>query len=256
MSTTRRVTALSAGLLAVLGSAAPGLAVSAPAFSDAPLQLSSPAGHHMVAQVGGIRNSSSSNWSGYAATGAKFTSVTASWVQPTGKCTSATTYSSFWIGLDGDGSSSVEQTGSEVDCSGGSPQYYAWYEMYPAYPVNFSNTVRPGDHFTSSVTESGSGSFKLVLSDTTQGWSRSVTKSLASAALASAEVIAEAPSSSSGVLPLTNFGTASFTSATANGQPIGNYSPDQINMVSGSTTKATTSALSGGNAFTVTWKHS
>jgi hypothetical protein len=122
--------------------------------------------------------------------------------------------------------------------------------------VNFSNTVRPGDHFTSSVTESTGGKFTLVLSDTTQGWTRTVNKTLSSAALASAEVIAEAPSSSSGVLPLTNFGTASFTGATANGQPIGNFSPDRINMASGSTTKATTSALSGGSAFTVTWKHS
>ena len=255
MSTTRRVTALSATLLAVLGSAAPGVAAAAPAFVNAPIQLSA-SSHHVLPQIGGIRNSTSSNWSGYAATGAKFTSVTASWVQPTGHCTSATSYSSFWIGLDGDGSNSVEQTGSEVDCSGGSPQYYAWYEMYPAYPVNFPGTVRPGDHFTSSVTESGSGSFTLKLSDTTQGWSKTVTKTLRNAALASAEVIAEAPSSGSGVLPLTNFGTASFTNATANGQPIGNFSPDNITMGSGSTTKATTSALSGGNAFSVTWKHS
>ncbi|MHA6759762.1 G1 family glutamic endopeptidase [Streptacidiphilus sp. PAMC 29251] len=255
MSTTRRATALSATLLAVLAAAAPGVAAAAPGLVNAPLQPST-SSHPLAAHGGGIRNSTSSNWSGYAATGAKFTSVTASWVQPTGHCTSATSYSSFWIGLDGDGSSSVEQTGSEVDCSGGSPQYYAWYEMYPAYPVNFPGTVRPGDHFTSSVTESGSGSFTLKLSDTTQGWSKTVTKTLRNAALASAEVIAEAPSSSSGVLPLTNFGTASFTSATANGQPIGNFSPDNITMASGSTTKATTSGLSGGNAFSVTWKHS
>jgi len=255
MSTTRRVTALSATLFAVLGAAAPGLASAAPGIADRPMSPGAAASHHVLPMAGGARNSSSSNWSGYAATGSTFTKVSASWVQPTGHCGSGTTYSSFWIGLDGDGSSTVEQTGSEVDCSGGSPQYYSWYEMYPAYPVNFSNTVRPGDHFTSTITASSSKTFTLVLTDSTQGWTRTVTKSLSSAALASAEVIAEAPSSSSGVLPLTNFGTVSFSGATANGQSIGNYSPDRINMVSGSTTKASTSALSSGSAFTVTWKH-
>ena len=33
-----------------------------------------------------------------------------------------------------------------------SPRYFAWYEMFPAFPVNFSNRVRPGDHFSASVT--------------------------------------------------------------------------------------------------------
>ncbi|MGK4585481.1 G1 family glutamic endopeptidase [Kitasatospora sp. HPMI-4] len=250
----RRRTAVSAAVLATLANAAPALAVSGSLPLQAPMAAT--ARPHVGPHGGGLRNSTSGNWSGYAATGSKFTSVTASWVQPAGKCTSATTYSSFWIGLDGDGSNSVEQTGSEVDCSGGSPQYYSWYEMYPAYPVNFSNTVRAGDHFTAGVTTNGSGSFTLTLSDTTQGWSHTVNSTLKSAALASAEVIAEAPSSSTGVLPLTDFGTAAFTSATANGQSIGNFSPDRITMASGSTTKATTSALSGGQNFSVTWNHS
>ncbi|SEM15019.1 G1 family glutamic endopeptidase [Streptacidiphilus jiangxiensis] len=245
MRTTRRATALSAALLAVLATAAPAVAVTAPVIGNGTV-------HNLHVH---LRNSSSSNWSGFAATGGGFTSISASWVEPTGKCTSATTYSSFWVGIDGDGSNSVEQTGSEVDCSGGVPQYYSWYEMYPAYPVNFSNTVRPGDHFTGSVTYNGSGKFTMKLSDTTQGWSRSVSKTYSPAQRYSVEVIAEAPSSSTGVLPLTNFGTVNFTNAAANGQALGNYGPDQINMVSGSTTKATTSSLSGGENFSVTWKH-
>jgi hypothetical protein len=247
MPTIRRTTALSAALLAALGTAAPAMATAAPAL------ITDGTVHNLHIH---LRDSSSSNWSGYAATGGGFTSISASWVEPTGHCSGSTTYSSFWVGIDGDGSNSVEQTGSEVDCSGGSPQYYSWYEMYPAYPVNFSNTVRPGDHFTGSVTYNGSGKFTMKLSDTTQGWSRSVTKTYSPAQRYSVEVIAEAPSSSAGVLSLTNFGTVSFTNSLANGQPIGNYSPDQINMVSGSTTKASTSSLSGGTSFSVTWKHS
>ena len=72
-----------------------------------------------------ITNSSSSNWSGYAVTGSRFTSVSASWTEPTARC-SGTAYSSFWVGLDGDTSNTVEQTGTDADCSGSAPQYYAW----------------------------------------------------------------------------------------------------------------------------------
>lgn len=252
MSATKRLTALSAAAAAVLSvlATAPAMATAAPSILNTPV-----AGNRLIGHGGGIFHSTSSNWAGYAATGSTFTSVSASWVQPAVKCGSATTYSSFWIGIDGDGSNSVEQTGTEADCYGGQAYYSSWYEMYPAYPVNYSNTVAPGDHFTSTVSESG-GTFTLTLSDTTRGWTKTTKKTSNTAELASAEVIAEAPSSSSGVLPLSNFGTASFSASRANGQAIGNYGPDRINMASGSTTKATTSALSGGTAFSVTFDHS
>jgi hypothetical protein len=149
----------------------------------------------------------------------------------------------------------VEQTGTEADCSSGRAVYSSWYEMYPAYPVNYSNPVSAGDHFTSTITRSGT-KYTLTLTDTTKGWTKTTTKTQSGLSNASAEVIAEAPSSSSGVLPLSNFGTASFTNATANGQAIGNYAPDKIDMASGSTTKATTSSLSGGENFSVTYHHS
>ncbi|MFF7154236.1 G1 family glutamic endopeptidase [Streptomyces sp. NPDC008139] len=254
MSATTRITAVSAVAAAVLSALA--TAPSAVASADSSVRLTPMGSHRLIGPNSRIVHSTSSNWAGYAATGSTFTSVSASWVQPSVTCTSATTYSSFWIGLDGDGSNSVEQTGTEADCSGGRAVYSSWYEMYPAYPVNYSNAVSPGDHFTSTVSTNGSGSFTLTLSDTTKNWTKTTTKTLQGASLASAEIIAEAPSSSTGVLPLAHFSTASFTNATANGQAIGTYGPDKINMASGSTTKATTSALSGGNAFSVTWNHS
>jgi hypothetical protein len=203
-----------------------------------------------------ITHSTSTNWSGYAVTGSRFTSVSSSWTEPTATC-SATAYSSFWVGLDGDTSNSVEQTGTDADCSGKTPEYYAWYEMYPKYPVNFSNTVRPGDHMSASVTTNGSGSFTLTISDSTQGWTKTTTARLKSAKLASAEVIAEAPSSSSGVLPLANFGTVSFSGASANGALLTSTTSniDPITMSSGSTVKAQPSSISSG-AFSVAWKHS
>jgi hypothetical protein len=129
--------------------------------------------------------------------------------------------------------------------------------MYPKFPVNLSGTVRPGDKLNASVTTNGSGSFTLTLSDTTQGWTNTTNARLKSAKLASAEVIAEAPSSSGGVLPLANFGTVNFSNATANGSLLTSSTPgiDPITMASGSTVKAQPSNISSGG-FSVTWKHS
>ena len=201
-----------------------------------------------------ITQSTSTNWSGFAATGTTFTSVSASWTQPTAKCSAGeTSYSSFWVGLDGYNSSTVEQTGTDADCSSGTPRYYAWYEMYPKFPVNLSNPVVPGDQLTASVTVGSGGRFTLTIGDTSQGWSFTTTQKLNHASLSSAEVIAEAPSSRGGVLPLANFGTVSFTNATANGQPLNNFTTDPITMASGSTVKAQPSKLSNG-AFSVPWQ--
>ena len=203
-----------------------------------------------------ISQSTSSNWSGYSAVNGRYTSVRANWTQPTARCTSQTTYSSFWVGLDGDGSSTVEQTGTSADCSGGTPRYYAWYEMYPKFPVTLSLAVRAGDSISGSVTTSGNGRFTLTLRNNRTGVTSQTTQTLKRARLASAEAIAEAPSSSGGVLPLTNFGTVGFSAATVNGISIGSFNPDRINMVSNGVTKASTSALSGGTSFSVTWHHS
>jgi len=151
----------------------------------------------------------------------------------------------------------VEQTGSEADCAGGHAQYFAWYEMFPAFPVNFANPVRPGDHFTGSVTVTGGGHYTLVLKDTTRGWSHTIRKTLTSAKNASAEVIAEAPSSSSGILPLTNFGTVRFSNAAVDGAAISKSHAVKITMANGSgRAKDSVSALSGGKSFSVKWLHS
>ena len=206
----------------------------------------------------GIRNAAqSTNWSGYAADSGTYTSVSASWVQPTGTCTSATRYSSFWVGLDGYNSSTVEQTGTDTDCVHGKPQYYGWYEMYPANSYSFGNTVKPGDHITASVVYEGSNEFKLTLADTTQNWSVSTTQALAGAARSSAEVIIEAPccTRSGGILPLADFGTVNVSNSVADGSPIGNLSPTQIIMVDSSgLDKDTVSSLSSSENFSATWE--
>jgi hypothetical protein len=205
-----------------------------------------------------IGHSASSNWAGYAVAGGTYTTVSARWTQPAVNCSATPTgWSSFWVGIDGYTSNTVEQTGTEADCSSGRAVYSAWYEMYPKYPKTYSNPVSAGDRFTASVTTNGRGSFTLTLSDTTKGWSQTTTARSRQARLASAEVIAEAPSSSGGVLPLADFGSVAFSGATVNGALLTSSTPgiDPITMQSGGTVKAQPSSISGGS-FSVSWKHS
>ncbi|MGH1552821.1 G1 family glutamic endopeptidase [Streptomyces sp. L7] len=132
----------SAGFVLVTAAAlTAALATPSLAASNTPAQLTqSIASHeshalHGLAQPGKVNATvSSTNWSGYAATGSTgaYTSVTSSWTQPTVTCGSATTYSSFWVGLDGYSNSALEQTGTEADCIGGKATYGAWWEVLPA----------------------------------------------------------------------------------------------------------------------------
>lgn len=217
-----------------------------------------------------IRNGTSSNWSGYAVetnlkTPAKnaVTNVVGSWTVPKVTCTSATTYSSVWVGIDGYSDNTVEQTGTEQNCSRSKASYYAWYEMYPHAMVTANLSVTPGDSITASVQYSSANTYTLVLTDNTTGNSYTTSQRLSGASRESAEWIAEAPSSYS-VLPLADFGTVNFTgsSATLN-TTTGTISDtawqnDDIQMLlNAKTPKATPSALSvGGSAFSVTWEHS
>jgi len=211
-----------------------------------------------VRRHGRVYQEQSSNWSGYAASGGSgsYNSVSASWTQPTATCNdSGDEYAAFWVGLDGFNSNSVEQTGTDSDCSGGSPDYYGWYEMYPAAPVYFTDPVQPGDSMSASVTFSGSDTYTLVLTDNTEGWNETETIQESGLANSSAEVITEAPSSEFGPLPLADFGTVNFSGSTANGGSMDAQNPTQIIMVGSSGDQLdTTSPMDGAGDFSNTWE--
>lgn len=222
---------------------------------------------HSVRAKGAPVKVQSGNWSGYAdtKTSGKYSQVTGSWTQPKGTCGSSQSFAVFWMGIDGDNSSTVEQDGTGIECNGGTPTYFSWWEMFPSNSVQVVSTaVRPGDHVTSSVVRSGTKYALKVTDSTHTAASFSTTQSCAAATCvdSSAEWIAEAPSGSSGILPLTNFGSWTLTGATVNaGTKSGTIKtfPDQeITMVNGSgQVKAQPGALnSAGNQFKVTWKRS
>ena len=173
-----------------------------------------------------VQQASSENWSGYVASpsgsGSPYSSVSGSWVAPTASCTSGQSYSAFWVGLGGSGEgSTLEQTGTEADCSaGGTASYFAWYELVPAAPIKVSLAVHPGDQMTGKVTVDGT-SVAVSITDHTTGQAFTRTLTMDNPDVSSAEWIAEAPSacdeteSSCSPLPLTDFGKVTFTGATA-----------------------------------------
>src|ERR1700677_97684 len=212
-----------------------------------------------VSAKGGIaRESESTNWSGYAADSGTYTSVSASWVQPNATCSgSGDKYASFWVGLDGYSSSTVEQTGTDSDCDGSTPSYYGWYETYPNPSYNFGDTIEPGDTIHASVTYESGSSFVYTLEDVTRDWSVSTTQKESGAARSSAEVIIEAPccTNSGGILPLADFGTVNLSDSLVDGSAIGDASPTEIIMVDSSgEDKDTVSSLSADENFSATWE--
>ncbi|AEW92697.1 MULTISPECIES: G1 family glutamic endopeptidase [Streptomycetaceae] len=162
-----------------------------------------------------------SNWGGYVAHGT-FRSVSGSWTEPHVTCQTADDLFAPWVGIDGDGSQTVEQTGVQTDCSSGSPQLSAWYEMYPAAPVYWNDPVDEGDHITASVTAGSGGRYTITLSDTTKGWTEHTTQYL-SAGNASAEAVIESPTQS-----YPAFDQLDFSGVTADGQPLDAYSPEAL----------------------------
>jgi hypothetical protein len=183
------------------------------------------------------------NWSGAAKTGSGFSSVTSAWTEPSVTCNSYNDLMAPWVGIDGYGSSTVEQTGVATDCSYGYPVYQAWYEMYPAGPVYYSTSSYPvyaGDHFTGTVTRSGT-TYTLTLTNTTRGWTARTVQSL-SASNASAEVIIESPTAS-----YPNFGTVYFTNSQINGSNLANWAPVLMDASNGYWYEDHTSAVSGGS---------
>lgn len=218
---------------------------------------------------------SSTNWNGYAVetAGGAVTNAKGSWIVPAVTCPSSPNeYAAFWVGIDGFNSNTVEQVGTDSDCQSGVPTYYAWFEFYP-HPSLLINSlsIQPGNVMSGEVSYNPqTKAFTVSITNMTTGQSFSGSSKVKSAKRSSAEWIAEAPSGSGGILPLAEFGTASYgydntavastsdaTVGAATG-PIGSFggSVVEISMVneSGTAIKAAPSALSSdGSSFFDTW---
>jgi hypothetical protein len=232
------------------------LLAASPAAASRPSQAAAaPLEGHVRRELG---SSQSTNWSGYAAHGAPFASVQGDWVQPEASCESARQHryalAAFWVGLDGYEDNTVEQTGTEADCEGPTPVYYAWWELYPKAPAVIEEPVRPLDVMHAEVSQD-----ELLLEDLTAGWTVSESFLPGSLAFSSAEWIAEAPAKNT----LTDFGSVHFSSASASDEALAGgaieskaWSDDAITLVGGSHAHPTAVATPGAleeeaRAFTI-----
>ncbi|MGA2557970.1 MAG: G1 family glutamic endopeptidase [Verrucomicrobiota bacterium] len=228
--------------------------------------------------------STSGNWSGYAVpregsgVSDAFSDVQGSWVVPTVTGTrGSATYSSVWVGLDGYETGTVEQIGTEQDWTGRAQANYVWFEMYPSGAYEITGfPANPGDTISAQVQYAGrvkvpvgrgktqtESVFTLTIINHTHNVSYVVPSSyttVATAARASVEWVAEAPSSRR-ILPLADFGTVYFgdcmaTSTGSDGvaKTISFWPDDSLTMVDPSGGRSTPSSLSpDGTAFSVTW---
>jgi hypothetical protein len=167
----------------------------------------------------------STNWSGYLATDANFTGVSASWIvtSPTGNNASISA-DSTWIGIGGVTSGDLIQTGTQnIVSASGQVSTSAFYELLPVSSQPISDiTVSPGDSITASIAEVSGEQWTITITDNTDEESSTITVTYSSS-LSSAEWIEEDPSySSRRQIPFDNFNKASFTnaSASANGNTV------------------------------------
>jgi peptidase A4-like protein len=156
----------------------------------------------------------SNNWAGFATYGDRFRFVSSTYTIPSINCGVSPdgSFDSQWVGLDGYTSSTVEQAGTYAVCSGGTPSYFAFYEMFPAPSVAFSD-VSPGDSITASVYFNGS-KWRLSLVDNTTGAGFSVNQSCPSGSICrnrNAEIISEVPNGGPPNASLADYGIAGFT---------------------------------------------
>jgi hypothetical protein len=181
------------------------------------------------------------------------TSVHALWTEPQVKCGTAATYGAIWVGIDGDGSQTVEQTGTQESCRGGHLSVDGWYEMYPkpAVALPAGHTVEPGNVMRATVAYHGAGTFSLTLRNVSRGWTATELLSAPTAARVSAEVVIETPSSETP--NLNHFGTVTFTGVTINNRSLSHWdsSMTRYNLVTDNGTVEDTTSAPTAASFSV-----
>lgn len=230
----------------------------------------------------------SGNWAGYVAVphaGTRFSSVSGTWRQPAASCVAGReSFSAVWVGLGGYGesSASLEQVGTDANCTaGGRATYAAWLELLPADPAQLKLKVSPGDMIAASVTTRGTR-VTLRMRDLTTGARYGSTRHYANPDSSTAEWIVEAPSTCTSpsvctTLPLADFASVPFASATATARghtgtlldPGWSASALELRQgpgdasgpaplvgvrVSGAVVRATPSPVSRSGSFSVSWR--
>ncbi|TVY83177.1 Aspergillopepsin-2 [Lachnellula suecica] len=211
--------------------------------------------NHVIEGPGGVETNNtnvsySTNWSGAVLVGTGYTSVTGSFVAPTPTTTGS---GSAWVGIDGDTcGTAILQTGIDWTYSGGKVTYDAWYEWYPDYAYDFTGiTISAGDTIKTTVTATSKTAGTAVILNSTTGKSVSHTfsneASLGSLCEYNAEWIVEDYESGSSQVAFADFGTVTFTGASAvkSGTTVGVTGATLIDMETSSGSVIVQASLSG-----------
>jgi hypothetical protein len=138
------------------------------------------------------------HWAGYVNTLSTYSAVMASWQVPAVTCRTTNDVYAPWVGLDGYGDKTVEQTGVQIWCQNGAGHpavYQAFYELYPAQPVYLTEAIAPGDVIVARVDSLGAREYRFTITDRTRRWTKVITDtSSVPTTNASAEAVVESPS--------------------------------------------------------------
>jgi len=237
--------------------------------------------HPRILSTGKHAAASSTNWSGYVAglnlakpVPFSVSAVAGSWIVPSVQAMGHDTWCSIWVGIDGSGSPTVEQIGTEHDIRNGVQSHYAWYEMFPlgsneivGFPVEVGDQITASVAFIplgGSVLQPNSDLFILQIFNNTKKLYTAIPYITSTRMQrVSAEWIVEAPYLNA-ILPLSNFATAFMFNCAAMINNISGsisnpaWQNESMDMVSASgVAKASTSPLSSdGKSFSVVWKSS
>jgi hypothetical protein len=218
-----------------------------------------------------VLTQSSNFYAGYAATdfarSVTYQKVTGRWTVPQAHCSPGeSSLSAIWVGMTSDASdqSLLAQLGTDSDCQSGDPQYFMWWEVFPAPSVPLDLPLQVGDSVTATVTFQN-GEFQLSIDDLKERVHFSTTHPGKVSDTSIAECILEAPTiiddlaaNKGHIAQLANFGQASILCQLNNNEPVADGPQDILYQMqtSAGVSKATTSALDQtGTTFTVQWHH-
>jgi hypothetical protein len=189
---------------------------ASPAVQTTPAPAGQPQPTAVPTLVAGGQDTSR-NWSGYAANGSKYTGISGTWTVPQVSASGGVSGTgATWVGIGGVNTKDLIQAGTEDSGSGRQNEYQAWIEMLPAASKQVPLAVAPGDSITVTIVEqpAGSQTWQIVLSNNRSGKTYQTSETYTSTR-SSVEWIEEAPTGRNGILPIDNFGTVSFSGATA-----------------------------------------
>ncbi|TVY92504.1 Aspergillopepsin [Lachnellula willkommii] len=174
-----------------------------------------------VKVINGTAAVESSNWAGAAITGSGITEVSGTFTVPkpsvpSGGSSSTEYCGAAWVGIDGYSNSDLIQTGVLWCIEDGEYDYEAWYEYLPASLVDYSGiSVSAGSSVTVTATKTGTNSGVTTLKSGGTTVTHTFSGESSDLPGTSAEWIVEDFLSGNSEVPFADFGSVTFTGATA-----------------------------------------